>query len=258
MIFIVASPVGGSGVSSTALLLALLLRESAPAVRFIDLSPTPDTSPIARLGSVPGIHVERASEGVSVAEDAPPERKFAAAWECAQFAMETIDPAVPTVVDLPYLFASWAWPHVRAWLDAGEMPGLRVLLILPPTIKSVRCMDYMPDKVAAALLLGFPEFYAGSQRILADAPARTRLVAAGAKQLTIPTLSWGSASATCSAGTVPVGANAPVSVFGRMQVRWGLSRFAKGLSLISANCHNNIDAQFSIRWSQPPPTLPAR
>lgn len=257
MIIIVTSPVGHSGVTFSAVLLALWLRETAPAVRLIDMSPSHEESPLGRLGDVPGLHIVRAGSGASTADAAPAERRFAVAWSRAQRALESADSTMPTVVDLPHIFASWAWRDIRGWLEGGGVPGLRVMLVLPPADKSVKCMDLMSEKVAPALVLGFPGYYPGPQDVLVEAESRERLVTAGAKQVAIPSLAWGSAADACSHGTIPVGQHAPSSIFARDFVRWGLFRLANGASQIWPQPHSDAAASFAFRWSQPLLAQPA-
>lgn len=249
MITLVTSPVGGSGVSITSVLLALWLRETSDRVRIVDLSPHPEHSPLGKLGPIPRLDVIYASDASPSSDEAPAERRFAAAWLRAQRAMEHVDSSVSTVVDLPFVFASWAWRDIRGWLQQSNS-SIRVMLLLPSTARSVRCLDAMPDNIAGGLILAYPEWILGTPRILSESASRERLLQANARQVVIPSLAWGTVADKLSHGLVPVGRDGAASMLGRMQLRSALERLATNVGKVWPSNIAHAPVDFGLQWSQ--------
>lgn len=231
MITIVVSPLGGSGVTITSILAALWQRELGGHVRWVELASEQNDSPISQLPQLPRLDVVRACAEVPSSEHSSTERRFLAAWLRAQRTLEILDPSVRTFLDLSNNLASWAWPEIKTW--AIDQPtAVEILLILPPSMRSIRCIDNMPSQIAKSLILARPIWSLGSWHSLLNAPSWSRLIAAGARQLVLPSLSWGTTSDAMAQGRIPIGKLAAASFVGRMQLRKGLTLFGQSLGCV--------------------------
>lgn len=248
MITIVTSPVGGTGVSVSSVLLALWMREVAPCVRLIDLSARRGDSPSTAFTATPGLDVIQASKDASTDEQDSSQRAFTAAWHRAQCAMDFISSDIACVVDLPQAFATWAWADIVRWVRHER--ALELVVLVAPSPAAVRCLERLPTEIAGSLILAYPEWMPGSRRMIGDSPDRLRLREAGAREMSLPSLAWGSASDSLNKGEVPIGKNAPASLLGRLQLRHGLGRLALGFSAAWPASRSDAASCYSLQWSQ--------
>lgn len=256
MIAIVTSPVGGCGVSTTAALLALWLREVTGQVRLIDVSPSSHYSPLVPLGAIPRLELVRAASAQRATEDADPERAFANAWLHAQRAMECADPATATVIDLPQVFSAWAWGDIMRWVVAGD-DQVDVMLLLPPSAQSRQCLarrwmsvQTRPQaKIAESLILAYPGWEQGSRMVLRNEEARAKLVHAGARELDLYSLAWGTSNDAISSGIVPVGLHRNESFFGRRQLRHRLTEYAKAFGELWPSKTAGAVEKYADEWT---------
>lgn len=254
MITIITSPVGGSGVSMTAVLLSLWLREVAPSVRLIDLSHRGEDSPAGSLGVIPRLDVFRASTGAPSAAPPCSIRAFTSAWLRAQRSLNFATTSIATVVDLPQVFATWAWSTVVSWLTHGT-GQIHLILLLPPCAQSAHLLRKLPTQVAPAVTIMHPEWMQGSRQAISSSPDRSRLLDAGARELFMPSLAWGSVADTLAVGVAPIVPDAAASFIGRLQLRAALERVAVAFSGGWPAPDTDAPSRFAIQWSQLSPAL---